>query len=107
MFVKKMNWCINHLTNDHPVLVAQSCLTLQSHRLIACQASMFMEHSKLEYWSGVTFPSPADLPQPGNEPEFPALQADSLLSEPPGKPEMIILIISKGERILVQELLPL
>ena len=39
-----------------------------------------------EYWSGLPFPSPGDLPGPGIKPRSPALQADSLLSEPPGKP---------------------
>ena len=39
-----------------------------------------------EYWSGLSFPSPGDLPNPGIEPGFPALLADSLPSEPPGKP---------------------
>ena len=38
-----------------------------------------------EYWSGLPFPSPGDLPNPGIEPQSPALQADSLLLEPPGK----------------------
>ena len=37
-----------------------------------------------EYWSGLPFPSPGDLPNPGTEPRSPALQADSLPSEPPG-----------------------
>ena len=45
-----------------------------------------MEFSYEEYWSGLPFPSPEDLPNPGIEPRSPALQADSLLSEPPGKP---------------------
>ena len=40
-----------------------------------------------EYWSGLPFPSPGDLPGPGIKPRSPALQADSLLSEPPGKPK--------------------
>ena len=39
-----------------------------------------------EYWSGVPFPSPGDFPDPEMEPRSPALQADSLLSEPPGNP---------------------
>ena len=46
-----------------------------------------MKFSKQEYWSGLPFPSPGDLPDPGIEPESPALQADSLPSEPPGEPE--------------------
>ena len=44
-----------------------------------------MEFSGQEYWSGLPFPSPEDLPDPGTEPRFPVLQVDSLLSEPPGK----------------------
>ena len=43
-----------------------------------------MEFSREEYWSGLPFPSPGDLPDPGTEPMSPVLQADSLLSEPPG-----------------------
>ena len=39
-----------------------------------------------EYWSGVPFPSPGDLPNPGIEPGSPTFQADALTSEPPGKP---------------------
>ena len=41
--------------------------------------------SRQEYWSGLPFPSPGDLPNPGIGPWSPALKADSLLSEPPGK----------------------
>ena len=41
---------------------------------------------KQEYWSGLPFPSPGDLPNPGIEPGSPALQADTIPSEPPGKP---------------------
>ena len=52
---------------------------------VAYQASPSMEFSRQEYWSGLPFPSPGDLPNPGIEPESPALQADALLSELPGK----------------------
>ena len=45
-----------------------------------------MGFSRQEHWSGLPFPSPGDLPHPGIEPGSPALQADSLPSEPPGKP---------------------
>ena len=45
-----------------------------------------MEFSRQEYWSGFPFPLPGDLPDPGIEPSSPALQADGLPSEPPGKP---------------------
>ena len=44
-----------------------------------------MGFSKQEYWSGLPFPSPGDLPDPGIEPGSPALEADALTSEPPGR----------------------
>ena len=53
---------------------------------IVHQAPLCMEFSRQEYWTGLPFPSPGDLPDPGMEPESPTLQAGSLLSEPPGKP---------------------
>ena len=52
---------------------------------VAYQASS-MGFSRQEYWSGLPFPSPGNLPDPGIKPRSPALQADVLLSEPPGKP---------------------
>ena len=48
-----------------------------------------MGFSRQECWSGLPFPSPGDLPDPGIEPRSPALQADALPSEPPGKPCII------------------
>ena len=48
---------------------------------VAYQASQFMGFSRQEYWSGLPFPSPGDLPDPGVEPRFPALEADSLPTE--------------------------
>ena len=53
---------------------------------VAYQAPLSMGFSRQEYWSGLSVPSPGDLPNPGIEPESPALQTDALLSEPPGKP---------------------
>jgi len=52
------------------------------------QALPSMEFSRQEYWSGLPFPSPGDLPDPGIEPGSPTLWADALPSEPPGKPTM-------------------
>ena len=51
-----------------------------------------MEFSSPESWSGEPFPSPGDLPDPGIEPGSPALQADSLPAEPPGKERHCLLI---------------
>ena len=52
---------------------------------VAHQASPSMGFSRQEYWSGLPFPSPGDLPHPGIKPRSPALKADALPSEPPGK----------------------
>ena len=52
---------------------------------IACHAILSMEFSRQEYWSGLPFPSPGDVPNLGIEPGSPALKTDSLPSEPPGK----------------------
>ena len=54
---------------------------------VACQTPLSMEISRQEYWSGLLFPSRGDLPDPGIEPRSRALQADSIPSEPPGKPQ--------------------
>ena len=71
------------------VWVTQSCPTLCNSMTVACQAPLSMKLSRREYWNGLPFPSPGDLPDPGIEPQSPALQADSLLSEPPGKPRFV------------------
>ena len=56
---------------------------------VAYQALPSMGFSRQEYWSGLPFPSPGHLPNPGIEPWSPALQADALTSEPPGKPTFL------------------
>ena len=53
---------------------------------VAHQAPPSMGFSRQEHWSGLPFPSPGDLPNPGIEPRSPELQADALTSESPGKP---------------------
>ena len=55
-------------------------------RTVAYQAPPSMGFSRQEYWSGVPFPSPGDLPNPGIKPGSPKFQANALTSEPPGKP---------------------
>ena len=59
------------------------------------QTLQSMEFSRQGYWSGLLFPSPGDLPDPGIEPGSPVLQADALLSEPPGKIFVCISYIKK------------
>ena len=57
--------------------VTQSCPTLATTWAVARQAPLSMGFSRQEHWSGLPFPSPGDLPDPGIEPDSPALQADS------------------------------
>ena len=64
------------------VTVAQSCLTLHPHGPQSTRLLCPWD-SPGKNWSGLPFPSPADLPNPGTKPRSPALQADSLLSEAP------------------------
>ena len=70
------------------------------------QAPLSVEFSRPEYWSGQPFPSPGDLPDPEIKPWFPALQADSLPPEAPGKrqnlwhdPQIPPLIVSPSRHI--------
>ena len=66
-------------------LVSKSCPTLATPWIVAHQAPLSMAFSRHEYWSGLPFPSPGDLPTPGIEPRSPALQADSSPTELRGK----------------------
>ena len=70
---------------------------------VAHQAPLSMGFSKQEYWSGLPFPSPGDLPNPGIKPGSPALQADALSSEPPGKSvdfsKHLLLLLSHFSRV--------
>ena len=52
-----------------------------------------MGFSRQEYWSGLPFPSPEDLPNPGIKPRSPALQAGTLTSEPPGEVKITFTIL--------------
>ena len=70
----------------HAVLSAQSCPTLCDPWAVVHQAPLSMGFSRPEYWSGWLCPPPEDLPNPGIKPRSPVLQADSLPSKPPGKP---------------------
>ena len=63
-------------------LVAKLCLTLEIPWTVAWQVPLSTGFSRQEYWSGLPFPSPEDIPDPEIEPECPALQADSLPTEP-------------------------
>ena len=66
--------------------VAQWCQLFATPWTIAHQAPPSMEFSRQEYWSGLPFPSPGDLPDLGIKPWSPILWADALPSESPGNP---------------------
>ena len=68
--------------------VAQSCSTFVTPWTVAHQAPPPMGFPRKEYWSGLPFPSPGDLPDSGIEPRSPTLQAVSLPSELPRKPQV-------------------
>ena len=64
------------------MIVIKSCPTLATPWTVACQALQSMGFSRQEYWNGLPFPSQGDLPNPGIKRGSPALQADSLPTEP-------------------------
>ena len=84
------SWGFVTLKRSHCMLLVFVCLSLSHIWLFATpwtaaiQASLSMGFSRQKYWSGLLFPSPGHLPDPGIEPWSPALQADSLSSKPPG-----------------------
>ena len=67
----------------------QSCWTLCPPCMVTRQAPLSMGFLRQEYWSGLPCPPPGDLLDPGLEPRSPALQADSLPTEPPRNPKSI------------------
>ena len=81
------------LRDNIPILQISEVTSLSRVQLfaipwtVAYQALLSMEFSRQEYWSGLLFPSPGDLPDPGIEPKSPVSQADALPSELPGKPQ--------------------
>ena len=80
-----------------------SCVSLfATPGYVACQAPPSMVFSRQEYWSGLPFPPPGDLPDPGIEPGSPALQVNSLLSDLPGSPKVTQLVSGKSESEVAQ-----
>ena len=88
--------CSGFVTVDF-IMMKMKCQSLSRVRLfmipqiVAHQVPLSMGFSRQEYWSGLPFPPPGDLPDPRIEPRCPALQADYLLSELPGKCFIMIL----------------
>ena len=86
----------NHVGHKTPMLCVLSLSRVrlfESPWTAVSQASVFKgteTFSRQEYWRGQPLPSPGDLSNQGIEPRSPALQADTLLSEPPGKPKTLL-----------------
>ena len=87
------------------------CCAVLSHSVVSDSVTLWTVAPRLlcpwgfsrqEYWSGLPSPPPEDLPNPGIEPRSPTWQADSLLSEPPGKPKNT----GVGTLFLLQEFVP-
>ena len=81
-------WYIYHCKEVCEVKLLSRVLLFVTQWTVTYQAPRSMEFSRQEYWSGLPFPSPGDLPNPGIEPRSPALQTDTLPSEPLGKPTL-------------------
>ena len=93
-------WKVTQTLYRSLVCVSHSVVSdsLQPHGLqpTSFHGELSMEFSRQEFWSGLPFPSPGDLSNPGIKPRSPALEADSLLSKPPGKPPYRSLPICKA-----------
>ena len=93
--------------HHHVQKVSKSCSTLATWWTVARQAPLSMGFSRQEYWSGLPFPSSGDLPDPGIKPRSPALQADSLLTEPPGHSQEGICVYIQLRHFVSQQKLTL
>ena len=71
-------------------LVTKLCPTLVTTWTVACQAPLSIGFSRQEYWCGLPFPSPGDLPDPGIKPTSPALTGRFFTTEPPGNPSLVV-----------------
>ena len=74
---------------EHKVKLLSRVRLFAAPWTVAYQAPRSLGFSRQEHWSGLPFPSPGDLPNPGIEPGSPTFQADALTSEPPGKPHKL------------------
>ena len=89
-FLNKIDITVNKPFQD--IVLVLSWFGLCDPHTVSHQAPLYMGFSRQEYWSGLPYPSPGDLPDPGIEPRSPALQVDSLLSEQQGKPKAYVVL---------------
>ena len=93
---EELDALVSNWIHVHICLLSCICF-FETPWTIALQIPLFIEFSRQEYWSGLPFPVLGNLPNPGIEPRSPALQADSLLSDPLGKPlsDLYLIIIQE------------
>ena len=84
-------FCVHSFLYSFMKVKVKSCLTLATPWTVAHQAPLSKGFPRQEYWSGLPFPSPGDLPDPEIEPRSPALQTEALPSESAGRPLIHIL----------------
>ena len=81
---QSVNWILREVVQVKVKVKSLSCVRLfETPWTVAYQAPRSMGFSRQEYWSGLPFPSPGDLPNPGIESRSPPLEAEALTSEPP------------------------
>ena len=85
-FIKYLEQELAHNKREKKVKSLSRVRLFATQWTVAHQVPPSMGFSRQEYWNGLPFSSPGDLSDPGIEPRSPALQADALSSEPPGKP---------------------
>ena len=83
-------------------LVTKPCPTLATPGTVACQTPLSMEFSKQEYWSGLPFPSPGDLPDPGIEPTSPVWAGRFFTAEPRGMAANGQPLLAAGSLVMAQ-----
>ena len=90
--VAKSRIWLNDWTELNPAVVVTYLLShvwfFATLWTVACQAPLSTGFPRQEYWSGLPFPPPADLPDPGSKPASPALAGRFFTTEPPGKPQI-------------------
>ena len=84
-------FCVHSFLYSFMKVKVKSCLTLATPWTVAHQAPLSKGFPRQEYWSGLPFPSPGDLPDPEIEPRSPTLQTEALPSESAGRPLIHIL----------------
>ena len=109
--IKRRQTCDCGSEESRGLCVCVSCSvvsdSLRPHGLVACQASLSVGFSRQEYWSGLFFLSPGDLPNPGIKPMSPASAGGFFTTQPPGRPILLPSLLSKFDNFHTTSLIHL